>query len=279
MDTELLETFLEVRKSRHFGHAADKLFVTQAAVSARIKLLERQLSCSLFLRERGNLRTTAEGERLVAHAEAAILAVKRAQQELAVSKEGGNQLSIASTAGLWHYPFAPLMSGDMIELRGQESAAIRALAHNGEELPILLENHLIDIALLYDPIHIADTICGKVGTLELSLLSAKPQSNFTEAMQDHYIYVDWGSGFSAFHAKRFNDVITGQYTNTASLAEQIIRREGGAAYLPTMAADEHLKPVEGAPKFSRAVYAAYRSNNPKADLCKAWTEHAVSIFR
>ena len=68
MDTELLETFLEVRKSRHFGNAADRLFVTQAAVSARIKLLERQLNCSLFLRERGNLRTTPEGERLVAHA-------------------------------------------------------------------------------------------------------------------------------------------------------------------------------------------------------------------
>ncbi len=39
MDTDLLKTFLEVSKTRHFGKAANNLFVTQAAVSARIKHL------------------------------------------------------------------------------------------------------------------------------------------------------------------------------------------------------------------------------------------------
>ncbi|WP_082881977.1 LysR family transcriptional regulator [Oleiphilus sp. HI0043] len=39
MDIELLRTFLEVKNTRHFGKAAEHLYLTQAAVSARIKQL------------------------------------------------------------------------------------------------------------------------------------------------------------------------------------------------------------------------------------------------
>ena len=40
MDVKVFKTFLEVANTRHFGRAADNLFITQAAVSARIKQLE-----------------------------------------------------------------------------------------------------------------------------------------------------------------------------------------------------------------------------------------------
>ena len=43
MDIDLLRTFVEVSSTRHFGKAAQNLFVTQSAVSARIRLLERTL--------------------------------------------------------------------------------------------------------------------------------------------------------------------------------------------------------------------------------------------
>jgi hypothetical protein len=36
LDIELLKTFLEVRKTRHFGKAAENLHLTQAAVSSNI---------------------------------------------------------------------------------------------------------------------------------------------------------------------------------------------------------------------------------------------------
>ncbi len=40
MDTELLKTFLEVSRTRHFGRAAESLYLTQSAVSFRIRQLE-----------------------------------------------------------------------------------------------------------------------------------------------------------------------------------------------------------------------------------------------
>ena len=40
LDTDLLKTFLEVTKTRHFGRAAEHLFLTQSAVSFRVRQLE-----------------------------------------------------------------------------------------------------------------------------------------------------------------------------------------------------------------------------------------------
>ena len=65
MDIELLKTFLEVKNTRHFGKAADNLYLTQAAVSARVKQLEDYFGIKLFIRSRNNIQLTAEGERLV----------------------------------------------------------------------------------------------------------------------------------------------------------------------------------------------------------------------
>lgn len=42
-DTELLENLLEVSKTRHFGRAAEFFYLTQSAVSFRIRQLETQL--------------------------------------------------------------------------------------------------------------------------------------------------------------------------------------------------------------------------------------------
>ena len=49
MDTELLKTFLEVSRTRHFGRAAESLYLTQSAVSFRIRQLENQLGVNLFI--------------------------------------------------------------------------------------------------------------------------------------------------------------------------------------------------------------------------------------
>ncbi len=101
MDTELLKTFIEVQRTRHFGKAAENLYLTQSAVSFRIRQLEQQLGVNLFSRYRNNIQLTASGERLLPHAEAMLTALQRAKQEVAVSAEQAIQLSIAATANVW----------------------------------------------------------------------------------------------------------------------------------------------------------------------------------
>ena len=69
MDINAIKTFLEVAKTRHFGHAANALFVSQSTVSARIRSLEESIGAELFIRERGNIRLSPSGEALMTYAQ------------------------------------------------------------------------------------------------------------------------------------------------------------------------------------------------------------------
>ncbi|WP_306518920.1 LysR family transcriptional regulator [Rheinheimera sp.] len=82
MDTELLKTFLEVQKTRHFGKAAENLYLTQSAVSFRVRQLEQSLGVILFSRFRNNIQLTAAGELLLPHAQAVLAAIQTAKQQL-----------------------------------------------------------------------------------------------------------------------------------------------------------------------------------------------------
>ncbi|HAF04989.1 MAG TPA: hypothetical protein DCK77_03060 [Shigella sp.] len=62
VDTELLKTFLEVSRTRHFGRAAESLYLTQSAVIFQTRHLKNQLGVTLFPRHRNNIRLTAAGE-------------------------------------------------------------------------------------------------------------------------------------------------------------------------------------------------------------------------
>lgn len=61
MDFEQLRSFQQVAKLRSFSRAAEKLRVTQPAVSAHIRSLEREVGARLFDRDGGKVTFTAAG--------------------------------------------------------------------------------------------------------------------------------------------------------------------------------------------------------------------------
>ena len=61
MDFEKLKTFLEVCQQGSFSRAAEKLRVTQPAISAQIRSLEKEIGATLFDRKSGKVSTTAAG--------------------------------------------------------------------------------------------------------------------------------------------------------------------------------------------------------------------------
>lgn len=58
MNYELAQTFLVLAKTKNIAHTADILFTSQSTISYRLKVLESELDCCLFIREKG--RTTGE---------------------------------------------------------------------------------------------------------------------------------------------------------------------------------------------------------------------------
>lgn len=63
-----LDTFYWIASLQSFGAAAEKLSLTQPAVSARIQVLEQDLGAEVFLREVRNAELTAAGRRLLPYA-------------------------------------------------------------------------------------------------------------------------------------------------------------------------------------------------------------------
>src|SRR5262245_19513040 len=72
MNIQQLEAFLEVASRRSFGRAARTLFITQPALSARIKSLETELDQDLFVRPKGGVRLTEPGARFLPYVERAL---------------------------------------------------------------------------------------------------------------------------------------------------------------------------------------------------------------
>ena len=268
MDIELLKTFLEVNRTRHFGRAADNLYLTPAAVSARIKLLEQQLGVALFARNRGNIQLTNEGERLVEHADIMLTAWGRALQEVRLRPDLEARLHVGATSGLWLLAMQQKLIDIMASFPG---VAIQAEGHPGDELIRRVTEGNLDLVLAYDVPVGAELITKKLGELKLVLATSRELVNKKEALEENYIYVDWGSSFATFHARAHGeDLVAALRVNLASIALSLMESRPGSAYLPasTVAATEWLYPVKAAPSFKRPIFVCYRESNPRLDLIR-----------
>lgn len=60
-----LDAFVAVAQTRHFSKAAERLHITQSAISQRVLNLERELEATLLIRDRSGVRLTELGETLL----------------------------------------------------------------------------------------------------------------------------------------------------------------------------------------------------------------------
>jgi len=75
MELYQLRTFVTVAEEGHLTRAAERLFISQPAVSAHIKALEEELGVVLFTRSARGMQPTREGLALKTQAEAALKSV------------------------------------------------------------------------------------------------------------------------------------------------------------------------------------------------------------
>lgn len=107
MDTQALKAFIDVADCRSFSLAAEKLHITQPAVSKRIASLELQLDCKLFDRIGRNIQLTEAGLALYPKAQKILQYVEEASRtikELKGSVAGTLRLGISHHIGLHRLP-------------------------------------------------------------------------------------------------------------------------------------------------------------------------------
>ena len=267
MDVKVFRTFLEVARVRHFGRAAENLYLTQAAVSARIKQLEGYFDTQLFIRDRNNIKLTSSGERLIGYAEVMVSTLQQAKFELSLESGKALQLTLGGTPNIWDAYLQNCLSvvtdsfggyGFMAEVMGREQ-----LNRN------LLERTL-DMAFAFDQIKAEELNCKKVADLVLVLVSTQPD-DLESVFQHKYVYVDWGTRFSSEHAERHPKVPAPYLrTSTARIALDFILEKGGSAYLPVSLVEPfiesgQLHKVKGVEDWYRPIYLSYRKNSTSVE--------------
>jgi LysR family transcriptional regulator, flagellar master operon regulator len=277
MKIELLKTFLEVSRTLHFRMASENLYITQSAVSARIKLLEEDLGVLLFDRSQKHLKLTPEGNRLIKHANELLFMWQKTKQDVGIADSGSQQLVIGSIMSIWDI----VLQDWLIKIhRNLEDISLLTNTYSPIELRKSLLTRVIDIAFLFEPPYVKDLITEKVATVPLHLVTTEPDDIGKTFSLDSHIMVDYGESVNAQHLREFQYAPPAKhYMSQPRMALNFLLEAGGSAYLPRQMTFEYignnkLFVVEKAPVYSREIFAAYLAKSAKVSII----EDALHLF-
>jgi DNA-binding transcriptional LysR family regulator len=253
MDIDLARTFLEIIRSGSFIATAERLHITQTAVTARVRSLESQLGCRLFVRNRAGARLTSDGERFVAYATQLVQTWETARRDLPLPRGYDNLLSLGAEVSLCN----PLMLAWVQRLRqAMPDHALRNEVASDSELQKKLDLGALDAALVHQPEYWPGLQVEQL--LEEKLIQVEHATN-----PEPYIYVDWGPAFRTQHDLALPANIRAALSfSLGPLALQYLVQCGGCGYFRTRVVQRYLdegilKRVEQAPEFSYPVYLVY----------------------
>lgn len=97
-------------KEGKISKAAEKLYISQPAVSKTIGILEKQLGVKLFIRSQKGVTLTSEGKQLYNKLETAFSAIEQAEDTIKKQKQSGaGKLKLAASASLCRYMLMPIL--------------------------------------------------------------------------------------------------------------------------------------------------------------------------
>mgnify|MGYP000099991777 CR=1 FL=1 len=268
MDIGLLKAFIEIYRTKHFGHAANNLFISQSAISARIKQLEDELGTRLFTRDRNNIELTTAGKKFLSYADNILNTWSRAKQEIAIPDGVDALLNIAALPSIWD-----IFLEDWLSWVHSKNSAI-ALQTNVMSADNVIRNLLdgtLDLGFIFDPPKTPQLIVKELIAVPLIMVSSKPDISAVDAVKEDYIFVDWGTAFGIIHARQYPDISAPTLrASVGRLALGFLNNFGGAAYLPEAMVEEQLGKalfkVEDAPVIQKDAYAVYSQTSIKKEI-------------
>lgn len=263
LDINLARTFLAIVETRHFGRAAERLHVTQTAVSARVRTLEDLLGRPLFVRNKAGAALTPAGQRFMRHARTLVQVWESARQQAAVPAGRRAVVTVGCEMSLWD----PLLLDWLVWMR--RSAPQLALRTEVRPPPELLGHVLqgtIDIAVVYAPEHRPGL---KVELLiEEKLVMVATRRGEREPRAADYVYVDWGPEFAAQHQLAFPALSNaGVVAQLGPLGREYLLRAGGSGYLRLNVVRSSLESgrLHRVPRMPEFLYPAYAVYSASAD--------------
>jgi DNA-binding transcriptional LysR family regulator len=263
MDIGIARTFLEVVKTGSFVGAATDLNLTQTAISARIRVLEEQLDCQVFIRNKAGARLTPAGEQFLRFATTLVQVWGRARRAVALPPGRETVVTVGAELSLWN----PLLQHWLLWMRREcPEIAIRTQIDTAESLMEQVQDGSLDVAVLYAASWRPGIIAELLFQEKLVMVRTTP-TDLPLTPQD-YVQINWGDEFAASFQAAFPDHPNAVVSiSHGPLALEYILETGGSGYfrqgfIRRDLEEGRLALVPGSPEFS---YSAYVVHSTKAD--------------
>jgi DNA-binding transcriptional LysR family regulator len=263
MQIELIDTFLDLCKTKSFNKTADRLGVTQSTVSGRIKSLEGSVGRRLFQRSRSGTALTTEGLRFEPHARGLrhnwVTALNAARD----TAMGGVTMRI----GIQH----DLVSVDIKQLIDEFRATFPQTAFLFEadyssQMCTDLVSGVQDIAVLYSPQMQPDLYFEMLGEIHYVMVSTHAQT-LQEIDKSRYIFANFAPAFAQTHAALLPDLmhVSLSIGQNAAMVDLLTSLSGTAYVLQHSAKDltasGTCQRVADAPVITQPVFAGLNIRN------------------
>ena len=202
MDLADIEMFLSIVNTKSISKTADTLFLSQPTVSHRLKLLEKELNCSLILRSKGfkQIELTPEGVDFIPIAERMVSLYK--ETRFLQSRRERTPLTIGCTDSVNVALLAPfyrqlILDGASLELN------IRT--HQSSELYGILDAHDIDLAFVYYQLYYKNILCERIFEEQMYLVQSsnpavkKPLVHTEELDPTKELFLKWDDSYQLWH--------------------------------------------------------------------------------
>lgn len=269
-----IEAFLAIVKYGSISAAAEHLFVTQPALSRRVRALEEELGYGLFLRSKGirSVTLTGEGSAFIPVAEKWNHVYREARSIATLSQKP--VLNLASVGSVSTY-LLPNILREIITEDGPYNLCFHQ--YHSHESYGYVENGLIDIALISDDMYHRSVLTTPAFE-EPFVLAGGPAWDGTDSIHPtalnprNEIRLPWNPEFDVWHARWFDEGILPRVRlDQMSLLEEFLTGEN-FAIMPLMVAKRirhgsaHICRLEEGPENEVIYYLTSKSSEYKQPL-------------
>lgn len=154
LTSQNLDAFYQLVRTGSFSKAAESLLVTQSALSQRIQGLERELDCTLVIRDRASLKLTTSGQELFEYCKTRLILEEEVKQKIArkTSSMSGS-LTIGCISSVARSLVLPAITQLILE---NKDISIEIQSREVRELSLLLHRHELDFIVTLEESKRAD---------------------------------------------------------------------------------------------------------------------------
>jgi DNA-binding transcriptional LysR family regulator len=150
MDIQELEAFWWIAKTGSFNRAAERLYLTQPSVTARIQALEKELGQPLFERKPRGVRLTDAGRVLLPHAERVLQDIQKARQAVSdLESATGGTLTVGSALTTSTYTLPEILAKFKAAYPAIE---IHVRTGRSQQIQQLVLDDVVQLGLVHSPL-------------------------------------------------------------------------------------------------------------------------------